>query len=1123
MNDTPDKYHSALPRVSQRATSNFLYLNAQGLTVDKFRTLCQLLTDDTYAFIVISETWWIQWDTIASHPYHVKSSRRGSHRGHGHQNGGLMLLATPAHAQRLNVVSASEFEITFWDHSRLIRAVYLPPSLTPPTCERILTATPAPQILLGDFNVRLGQITGDVHKMRNTPLARAHVLHQAAARLGLNLVPATTGVSRTDHFFSNEPPINWTYDPAPVTSDHGAMSIPLPRLDRLPTPQTDGSTRLFLKYLNDELVKSRLLFEYDMDPLAISTFLTMLCREAHHFPIDTRQECIDLASDMITSHSLDTATAVLGSYKVNAARAWPDNIAGDVEYALDHSTAIRLYKRSLRSTRAKIAARSPTASPAEEVMAHYSTTFTAEAPKGGAAAPPTPRPAAPTPRDFETERAATQVSYWPELYRRIQTYPSAKSTGPDMLPPRLLKALADSETFAHHISTLFYLCITLGVTPHGWNDSVVTLLAKNKTGATHADETRPIASTTIFRRIFEAQVLDLWTDAPWSTLSRCQAGFRHNNSATVQALVSDESSRQGHTAAAYLDLQAAYDRVPWHRLLHILHHRKWPRWAENIVIALMFRDVRSRFAVNDQLTEPVARTRGLFQGSIISPLLFNIFFDPLLCQLDREFTYPHSIPPALAYADDLKLQARSGYDLQAMLDVCTEWASDNGMIFNPKKSATIADSEHSVSGQPLPPALSYMYLGFPTGPQGIDWNAHVATRATRATRALNHATAVGESWPPGTRLALYRAFVRPHIEYGLGAVALWLPPGTSMARQQLQEVHNRATAWIFGRLKPQNAHESMTAMGSLSFRMKEYVAGLYRHVQQTLAHNPIHTLIAATARYALQWGSLRPRQSILSRITTPPTLVQGYDRYIAQRAPDDRTAPATVKTWTVSQRLLELTKVGPDPRRPDNGTTMPALITARGRRPGSMVDQALNINDPFIRQAAIHWRENAMFVKRVCGDGHGFTRRCLRDCLGLENSAFMPTSCRNLTSDRVALRATRGTRATHYTLADHLLNRQRYLRFFRLMLTIDFLLAQSPDTSAFWQRAPAARVPPPLLPWSAGCHASFLRSTHLPPVHSSRTPTSPRPHSDSEDDEEHLVARPLNRHHRPRSHPDHNI
>lgn len=104
---------------------------------------------------------------------------------------------------------------------------------------------------------------------------------------------------------------------------------------------------------------------------------------------------------------------------------------------------------------------------------------------------------------------------------------------------------------------------------------------------------------------------------------------------------------------AFLDIKAAYDSVPRGEL--------WRRCVDIGLDAVSIESLRSLFDHNSaQLV--------LLQGSVLSPLLYSIYLDPLVDSLRSHGPSVH-IPGsqiqlnALLYADDIVLVASSCLDL----------------------------------------------------------------------------------------------------------------------------------------------------------------------------------------------------------------------------------------------------------------------------------------------------------------------------------------------------------------------------------------------------------------------------------------------------------------------------
>jgi hypothetical protein len=68
---------------------------------------------------------------------------------------------------------------------------------------------------------------------------------------------------------------------------------------------------------------------------------------------------------------------------------------------------------------------------------------------------------------------------------------------------------------------------------------------------------------------------------------------------------------------------------------------------------------------------------GVKQGGIISPILFSIYFDEVLCRMQSAGVgccIGQFFVGALAYADDLTLLAPTAYAMRRMLAICERFA-----------------------------------------------------------------------------------------------------------------------------------------------------------------------------------------------------------------------------------------------------------------------------------------------------------------------------------------------------------------------------------------------------------------------------------------------------------------
>jgi RNA-directed DNA polymerase len=140
----------------------------------------------------------------------------------------------------------------------------------------------------------------------------------------------------------------------------------------------------------------------------------------------------------------------------------------------------------------------------------------------------------------------------------------------------------------------------------------------------------------------------------------------------VQALLDE-----GHTWIVDADLKAYFDTIPKDRLMS----RVKDRIADSRVLAL----IRSYLdqGVMEELTLHDPTERGTPQGAVVSPLLANIYLDPL------DHLLAASGVEMARYADDFVLLCRSEEAAKAALARVQTWVAENGLTLHPEKTRIV--------------------------------------------------------------------------------------------------------------------------------------------------------------------------------------------------------------------------------------------------------------------------------------------------------------------------------------------------------------------------------------------------------------------------------------------------
>src|SRR3954447_22903405 len=151
------------------------------------------------------------------------------------------------------------------------------------------------------------------------------------------------------------------------------------------------------------------------------------------------------------------------------------------------------------------------------------------------------------------------------------------------------------------------------------------------------------------------------------------------------------------------DLSKAYDRVDLHYLKLALQRIKVPTLATDLLINL-FTARKNAILTTNGITDYYDVKIGIDQGEVISPLLWCIYLDPLLCEvasLGKEYSINHkwisdltdmsssslsATVSSLAFMDDTNWIASSQQDLEDILQVAEEFYDLTRSALNKDKS-----------------------------------------------------------------------------------------------------------------------------------------------------------------------------------------------------------------------------------------------------------------------------------------------------------------------------------------------------------------------------------------------------------------------------------------------------
>ena len=957
------------------------YLNVHGLS-DKLQQLSPSLQNVNALFL--AETWHCATNELISHPWYFSRTAITNRREGMRQKDGIAVLVNPTLKNETRVLKSTQHLLSIDIAGTVITAVYLPPSLSLNELGQTLENCAGSHVVLGDINIAFGPTFGnDTTSSEDKRNIFQRWLQQ---NVMTHIKPSEVSVQhwRWDHVASRLP-TEMHVIPPPCPTDHPMIRINVDTRTIMPELLVDNKSygrRFHLRRLEDTEAHQNLRETFATATSTFHNLVDLFERQLPRLSVVERSRVIDELEEGLVAAVRAAAEAALGSFSVAAQKHQPDKALEQLATSASYVSAVQSFKRACRASAPRLASSDPSLTLEEEIARHFSDTFQS--------------PAIDAPNatrcvqhsilfdeklklsDDSLETFGIGDESWARIFsaraimNMIFRYDVTKACGKDGIHTKIIRALTNG-LLDQHLARLFQVCALTGITPKRWNQSIVYPLQK-KAGAIHIQECRPIALTAMFRRMFEACLLKAMMKrndcAALRKFHPTQAGFRRGHSTLLHAALSnDMASTMFKPWRTFIDFRQAYDRVPLERLLVKMRDRNAPQVVQSLALSLFSR-CSLQVAANESLTEPIPTYSGLFQGSLLSPFLFLVFIDDLAEELNQGAT--PAVPNALLFADDLQLLGQPD-QLPEMCAIVDRWCAINGMMVGIQKCGLVGryDIHLTLQDQPVPFVQSYRYLGFPHAFSGIDFKTHVLECAEKAKKTLNFCNNVDTGWPEWMKLAIFKCFIRPRMEYGAQLIGAFINEKNEsiIDLSKPKEVQDAALKWILPYSPSPLSTAGILAVPEVVTRCRALSALFALHIRYMAEDHPIHPFLAQVIG-AGPWapGLILPRAA-------RPKLLEKHEREMDPR--DKRVSVATfIKRWVIAE-LESRSKV--------------ACYVSRSSRVKTYgPDKTIYWKDAKTRSLALQWRVGSFGHHRLCpvpheGEraqrGQTFRRTCIQYCL----------------------------------------------------------------------------------------------------------------------------------------------
>lgn len=405
----------------------------------------------------------------------------------------------------------------------------------------------------------------------------------------------------------------------------------------------------------------------------------------------------------------------------------------------------------------------------------------------------------------------------------IRKLPNKRSLDPDGLSYFIIKQ--GGTPMILHLLRIFELSFELGIVPSPWKVAIVTPIHKKGPKGT-VENYRPISVTSCCSRILEKIVKNNLTQYLMKNnlIRKSQHGFLPGCSTdTILTVFYDKVTSYldlNHAVdAVFFDFRKAFDTVPHHILISKVKSCGIDHLAFDWLSSFLYNRYQ-QVRITDVMSDSLGVGSGVIQGSVLGPILFNIFIN----DVDDVVKHGH----ILKYADDIRIFISSPKNdaddlkmkMQHDIDSICRWATDSGMSFNVNKcfsvsfGSSFSQRTYSIDNICIPRNSEYKDLGIIVN-SALNFRSHINITVSRAFSKLGLIKKLFVKRDTTSILKLYNAFVLPSIEY---ASIVWSPHSASHI-SNLERVQ-KSMCRLIPRIHNMSYDDQIKSLGIFSLRVR---------------------------------------------------------------------------------------------------------------------------------------------------------------------------------------------------------------------------------------------------------------------------------------------------------------
>ena len=386
-----------------------------------------------------------------------------------------------------------------------------------------------------------------------------------------------------------------------------------------------------------------------------------------------------------------------------------------------------------------------------------------------------------------------------QIFQILRNMDDKKATGYDGIPCKLLKI------GAYPLAEILCKLINISTSECRFPDKLklaeISALFK-KIDRLCKENYRPVSILTALSKVFERSHSNQLSPYFGEIFSKFLSGFRKGYSCqtTLLRMIEDwkNSLDNGNIVGTIaIDLSKAFDSLP-HGLLVAKLFAYGVALPACKLLCSYLHNRHQRVKIHDAKSDWLSIEKGVPQGSILGPLLFNISINDIFF-IDNDVTiYNYADDNCVSYAhNDIDIIKNVlECDVKKML----YWFKINSLEANPSKfqstllknkNVNAEDFNIIVDNDTIDLTASMNVLGINIDDK-LNFNSHVSNMCNKAGRQLNVLQRLKGSLDYASRLSIYKSFIMSNFNY---CPVVWMFTSKS-SLSKLEDIQRRALRFV---------------------------------------------------------------------------------------------------------------------------------------------------------------------------------------------------------------------------------------------------------------------------------------------------------------------------------------